>query len=94
MALIKQGFFEVWLIQSSKFILPEEKLIILTEGCIFDDDMMKNMNTPELWRHIFEFTSGFQQLGLSDMEVALFSAVTIISGGRLLVKVWAESITA
>ncbi|XP_072047466.1 retinoic acid receptor alpha-like [Amphiura filiformis] len=82
MSLIKQGFFEVWLIQSSKVILPEEKILVLTEGCIFDEQMMQGMNTPELWRHIFEFTTGFQHLGLSDMEVALFSAVTIISGDR------------
>ena len=83
MSLIKQGFFEVWLIQSSKVILPDEKILILSEGCIFDDIMMTGMNTPDLWRHIFEFTSGFQQLCLSDMEVALFSAVTIISGGKV-----------
>ena len=82
MTLLKQGFFEVWMIYLSPVMLTDLRLIILREDCVFTREFLGKMETPDLWRHIFEFSTGLHQLGLTDMELGLFASITIMSGGK------------
>ena len=82
MMLLKQGFFEVWMIYLAPVMLSEERLILLQQDVVFSRQFLDKMETPDLWRHIFEFATGLHQLCLSDMEVALFAAITIMSSGK------------
>ncbi|XP_022088248.1 nuclear receptor subfamily 1 group D member 1-like isoform X2 [Acanthaster planci] len=82
MTLLKQGFFEVWMIYLAPVMLTEERVILLGGDSLFSRDFLAKMETPDLWRHIFEFAAGMHQLQLSDMETALFAAITIMSSDR------------
>ncbi|XP_071809533.1 retinoic acid receptor alpha-like isoform X1 [Asterias amurensis] len=86
MTLLKQGFFEVWMIYLSPVMLTDLRLIILREDCVFTREFLDKMETPDLWRHIFEFSTGLHQLGLTDMELGLFASITIMSGDRGEIK--------
>ncbi|XP_033096148.1 nuclear receptor subfamily 1 group D member 1-like isoform X2 [Anneissia japonica] len=86
MTLLKQSFFEVWLIYISRMISDSDDTIGIREDVVFTHEQLNKMGMADLWRRVFEFSTTFKLLNLSDMEIALFSAVVIMSGDRAGLK--------
>ncbi|KAL3316127.1 hypothetical protein Ciccas_005234 [Cichlidogyrus casuarinus] len=75
--LIKGAFFEVWLAQVSKLINVQERAITLAEGRQVLKQEFDFIFTPSLVGMMIDFSIGFNQLMLSDTEIALFSAILL-----------------
>ncbi|XP_072172181.1 retinoic acid receptor alpha-like [Diadema setosum] len=82
MQLLKQTYFEVWLIQVNPLASAVDGSIILGEQVLFDAGLIADMAEENLWRHVLEFTTAIAQLNLTDMETALFMASTIMNSDR------------
>ena len=85
MQLLKQSYFEVWMIQISPLISTTDRSLILSNNTLIDARLMDDMEQENLWRHILEFTSALNKLNLNEMEMSLFIASTIINPGLYLV---------
>ena len=81
MQLLKQAYFEVWMIQVSSLVSKNDRCIILGESMLFDGRLRDNMEEVELWRHIEDFTTALNDMSLTEMETALFVACTIVNAG-------------
>nr|XP_006823929.1 PREDICTED: nuclear receptor subfamily 1 group D member 2-like [Saccoglossus kowalevskii] len=86
MTLLKQGFFEAWLVRISRVLCPEDKTLTLDEEQIFTSHHFTLLKTQDLWNAVFEFATGLHQLQLTDTELALFTAVILTCGDRPGVK--------
>ncbi|XP_070566417.1 thyroid hormone receptor beta-A-like isoform X2 [Ptychodera flava] len=86
MTLLKQGFFEAWLVRISRVLCPEDQTLTLEEDQIFTKEHLEQLNMDDLWRAVFEFGSSLHQLQLTDTEIALFTAVILTCGDRPGVK--------
>ncbi|XP_003731188.2 nuclear receptor subfamily 1 group D member 1 [Strongylocentrotus purpuratus] len=82
MQLLKQSYFEVWMIQISPLISTTDRSLILSNNTLIDAHLMDDMEQENLWRHILEFTSALNKLNLNEMEMSLFIASTIINPDR------------
>ncbi|XP_041472042.1 nuclear receptor subfamily 1 group D member 2-like [Lytechinus variegatus] len=82
MQLLKQSYFEVWMIQISPLVSHTDRSLILGNNTLLDSRLLESMGQDNLWRHVFEFTQSLSKLNLSEMETSLFIASTIINSDR------------
>lgn len=83
LVLIKSGFFEMWLIQSSRLVDTHAATITFPDGQIVDKTHIDSIYTEEFSSEVFLFCTGLNSLGLEDTEVALLSATALMTADRL-----------
>ncbi|XP_077994350.1 nuclear hormone receptor E75-like [Glandiceps talaboti] len=86
MTLLKQGFFEAWLVRISRVICPEDQTVIVEEDQIFTHEHLVKLQMEDFWKIVFDFATSVQQLQLTDTEIALFTAVILTCGDRPGIK--------
>ncbi|KAG8191301.1 hypothetical protein JTE90_006053 [Oedothorax gibbosus] len=79
---IKLGFFEVWLVQASRLISPQDSTITFTDGTTISRQQMEIMFDRDFVNQVFNFVHCFNDLQLSDAEIGLYSAVVLVTAER------------
>lgn len=87
MTLLKAGFFEIWLVRVAPFITISGSEIDFGTGEPFQLSHLHCMGREQqFWEELFDFVRGFNSLQLIKEEVALFTAVLMLSADRYGLK--------
>lgn len=79
---IKLGFFEVWLVHAARLINPLDGTITFSDGSFISKQQMEIMFDQEFVALLFNFVCWFNNLHLNDSEIALYSAVVLVTAER------------
>ncbi len=83
MILLKAGFFEIWLVRVAPLITISGSEIDFGTGDPFSLSHLHCMGREQMfWEELFDFVRGFNSLQLIKEEVALFTAVLMLSPGK------------
>ena len=83
MTLLKAGFFEIWLVRVAPLITISGSEIDFGTGDPFHLSHLHCMGREQMfWEELFDFVRGFNSLQLIKEEVALFTAVLMLSAGK------------
>ena len=81
--LLKAGVFEALLVRLAVLFRSSEKMYCLNGQILRRSDAVDNsQNGRFLFECMFEFGERVNALGLTDEDIALFSAVVLVSPGR------------
>ena len=82
MILLKGSFFEIWLMRVSSKIYIENNNISFGSQQTFSRSQLAYLGYDEaLWEHVQIFSTCFNNLKLIKNEVALLTAVVLLSPG-------------
>ncbi|KFM82365.1 Ecdysone-induced protein 78C, partial [Stegodyphus mimosarum] len=79
---IKLGFFEVWLVHAARLINPIDGTVTFSDGSYISKQQMEIMFDREFVSLLFNFVCWFNDLQLNDSEIALYSAVVLLTAER------------
>ncbi|KAG8231814.1 hypothetical protein J437_LFUL012308 [Ladona fulva] len=80
--LIKVGFFEVWLAHVARTVNPREGTLTFSDGTFVTRHQMDMMYDSDFVSCVLSWCASFAGLGLSDAEVGLFCASTLLCPER------------
>ncbi|XP_046389960.1 ecdysone-induced protein 78C isoform X2 [Ischnura elegans] len=80
--LIKVGFFEVWLAHVARTVNPREGTLTFSDGTFVTRHQMDMMYDSDFVSCVLSWCASFAGLGLSDAEVGLFCASTLLCPDR------------
>ncbi|KAK4315186.1 hypothetical protein Pmani_013582 [Petrolisthes manimaculis] len=80
--LIKVGFVEVWLTQVSRLVSALDHTLTFSDGSYVTRTQMEMMFDQDFVSTVFNFAVTFNNLNLNDTEVALFTAVVLLTADR------------
>ncbi|XP_015903774.1 ecdysone-induced protein 78C isoform X2 [Parasteatoda tepidariorum] len=78
--LIKKGFFEIWVVHASRLIA--DNTITFSDGTYITRQQVELMFDYEFALSLFNFMTSLNSLELSDSEIALFSAIVLLTSER------------
>lgn len=83
--LLKAGVFEVLLVRLARlFDSATNQMITLNGQVLRRDSLHSSSNARFLLDSMFDFADRMNAVGLSDAQIAIFTATVIIAAGRLL----------
>ncbi|CAL4111576.1 unnamed protein product [Meganyctiphanes norvegica] len=80
--LIKMGFFELWLTHVSRMVSSLDNTLTFSDGSYVSRTQMEVMFDHEFVATLFNFSLSFNNLNLNDTELALFTAVVLLTADR------------
>ncbi|GFQ84126.1 ecdysone-induced protein 78C [Trichonephila clavata] len=81
--LIKNGFFEVWIMHAAKLTGPAENTITFYDGSYITRQQIELMFDYEFVLALFNFVTSINSLDLNDSEIGLFSSVILLTSERV-----------
>lgn len=95
MTLLKAGVFEALLVRLAVLFRSSEKMYCLNGQILRRSDAVDNsQNGRFLFECMFEFGERVNALGLTDEDIALFSAVVLVSPGRFAIPTFSSKESA
>ncbi|TRZ03900.1 hypothetical protein DNTS_028776 [Danionella cerebrum] len=85
--LLKAGTFEVLMVRFVSQFDVSERTVSFLGGRKYSVDLLRSMGAGELLSCMFEFSEKFTALSLSEEEISLFSAVVLVSAGKMFTKI-------
>ncbi|KHN74826.1 Nuclear hormone receptor E75 [Toxocara canis] len=82
-SLIKNGFFEMWLVRVSRVFSELSGSLMLSDGNIVSRQQLEIIYGSDLTNMMINFATSISALQLSDSEVGIFTAVVLLSQGFL-----------
>ncbi|XP_070572943.1 nuclear hormone receptor E75-like [Ptychodera flava] len=83
MTLLKGGFFEMWLIRSCKRLSEKCETVQFGHGPSFQrSELFNTSQLKDFWLTSLSFAEGFNKIKLIEVEIALFSAMVLLSRDR------------
>ncbi|KAG7169548.1 Ecdysone-induced protein 78C-like [Homarus americanus] len=80
--LIKVGFLELWLTHVSRMVSSLDNTLTFSDGSYVTRTQMEMMFDQDFVSTIFNFALTFNNLNLNDTELALFTAVVLLTADR------------
>ncbi|GAB6032992.1 hypothetical protein CHUAL_012184 [Chamberlinius hualienensis] len=80
--LIKNGFFEIWMIHISRMIEPMDNTLTFCDGSYVSRQQLDLIFDHEFVTALFTFGVTFNNLQLNDTEIGIFSAVVLLTADR------------
>ncbi|XP_066940332.1 ecdysone-induced protein 78C-like isoform X2 [Macrobrachium rosenbergii] len=80
--LIKVGFFELWLTQISRMVSSLDNTLTFSDGSYVTRSHMEMMFDHDFVSTVFNFALTLNNLNLNDTELALFTAVVLLTADR------------
>ncbi|XP_045126523.1 ecdysone-induced protein 78C-like isoform X3 [Portunus trituberculatus] len=80
--LIKVGFLEVWLTHVSRMVSALDNTLTFSDGSYVTRTQMEVMFDEDFVSALFNFALTFNNLNLNDTELALFTAVVLLTADR------------
>ncbi|XP_035205960.1 ecdysone-induced protein 78C-like isoform X2 [Stegodyphus dumicola] len=80
--LIKKGFFEIWVVHASRLTSPSDSTITFCDGSYITRQQVELMFDYEFVLALFNFVTSLNSMELNDTEVALFSAIVLLTSER------------
>lgn len=77
--LIKVSFFEMWLIRVSRMCSPIDCSLTFINGVYVTRQQLEMIYDTDIVQLMLSFCFSFSQLGLSDTEIGLYSALVVYS---------------
>ncbi|VDM43968.1 unnamed protein product, partial [Toxocara canis] len=78
-SLIKNGFFEMWLVRVSRVFSELSGSLMLSDGNIVSRQQLEIIYGSDLTNMMINFATSISALQLSDSEVGIFTAVVLLS---------------
>lgn len=81
-SLLKAGTFEVLVVRFASLFDMKERTVTFLGGKKYSVDCLRAMGAGDLLNSMFDFSEKLMNLGLSDEEMSLFTAVVLVSADR------------
>uniref|UniRef100_A0A3B3ZJR7 Uncharacterized protein n=1 Tax=Periophthalmus magnuspinnatus TaxID=409849 RepID=A0A3B3ZJR7_9GOBI len=81
-SLLKAGTFEVLVVRFASLFDVRERTVTFLGGKKYSMDCLRAMGAGDLLNSMFDFSEKLMNLGLSDEEMSLFTAVVLVSADR------------
>ncbi|CAL9691182.1 unnamed protein product [Knipowitschia caucasica] len=81
-SLLKAGTFEVLVVRFASLFDVAERTVTFLGGKKYSVDCLRAMGAGDLLNSMFDFSEKLMNLGLSDEEMSLFTAVVLVSADR------------
>uniref|UniRef100_A0A3P8VUN1 Nuclear receptor subfamily 1, group D, member 2b n=1 Tax=Cynoglossus semilaevis TaxID=244447 RepID=A0A3P8VUN1_CYNSE len=80
--LLKAGTFEVLVVRFASLFDAKERTVTFLGGKKYSVDTLRSMGASEFLNSMFDFSEKLTNLGLSEEEMSLFTAVVLVSADR------------
>ncbi|MEQ2206218.1 hypothetical protein XENOCAPTIV_025841, partial [Xenoophorus captivus] len=84
-SLLKSGTFEVLVVRFASLFNVKERSVTFLGGKKYSVDALRTMGSSDLLSSMFDFCEKLMNLGLSEEEMSLFTAETLIRALRSLI---------
>ncbi|KAM6899669.1 nuclear receptor subfamily 1 group D member 2b [Xenentodon cancila] len=81
-SLLKAGTFEVLVVRFASLFDVKDRAVTFLGGKKYSVDSLRAMGSGDLLNSMFDFSEKLMNLGLSDEEMSLFTAVVLVSADR------------
>ncbi|KAK5609692.1 Nuclear receptor subfamily 1 group D member 2 [Crenichthys baileyi] len=81
-SLLKAGTFEVLVVRFASLFNVKERSVTFLGGKTYSVDALRTMGSSDLLSSMFDFCEKLMNLGLSEEEMSLFTAVVLVSADR------------
>ncbi|XP_034456593.1 nuclear receptor subfamily 1 group D member 2b [Hippoglossus hippoglossus] len=81
-SLLKAGTFEVLVVRFASLFDVKDRTITFLGGKKYSVDTLRAMGSSDLLNSMFDFSEKLTNLGLSEEEMSLFTAVVLVSADR------------
>ncbi|XP_072226683.1 nuclear receptor subfamily 1 group D member 2b [Leuresthes tenuis] len=81
-SLLKAGTFEVLVVRFASLFDVKERTVTFLGGKKYSVDALRAMGSGDLLNSMFDFSEKLMNLGLSEEEMSLFTAVVLVSADR------------
>ncbi|KAM3595742.1 uncharacterized protein V6R79_002004 [Siganus canaliculatus] len=81
-SLLKAGTFEVLVVRFASLFDVKDRTVTFLGGKKYSVDALKAMGAGDLLNSMFDFSEKLMNLGLSEEEMSLFTAVVLVSADR------------
>lgn len=81
-SLLKAGTFEVLVVRFASLFDVKDRTVTFLGGKKYSVDCLRAMGAGDLLNSMFDFSEKLMNLGLSDEEMSLFTAVVLVSADR------------
>ncbi|KAK7898371.1 hypothetical protein WMY93_019224 [Mugilogobius chulae] len=81
-SLLKAGTFEVLVVRFASLFDVKERTVTFLGGKKYSVDCLRAMGAGDLLNSMFDFSEKLMNLGLTDEEMSLFTAVVLVSADR------------
>ncbi|XP_053719204.1 nuclear receptor subfamily 1 group D member 2b [Synchiropus splendidus] len=81
-SLLKAGTFEVLVVRFASLFDVKERTVTFLGGGKYSKESLRAMGASDLLNSMFEFSEKLMNLGLSEEEMSLFTAVVLVSADR------------
>ncbi|MEQ2212151.1 hypothetical protein XENOCAPTIV_026222, partial [Xenoophorus captivus] len=82
-SLLKAGTFEVLMVRFASLFNMAERTVTFLSGKRYSLDTLRSMGAGELLNSMCEFSEKLAALRLSEEEMSLFTAVVLVSAGKI-----------
>ncbi|KAM3858322.1 nuclear receptor subfamily 1 group D member 2b [Diretmus argenteus] len=81
-SLLKAGTFEVLVVRFASLFDVKDRTVTFLDGKKYSADALRAMGAGDLLNSMFDFSEKLTNLGLSEEEMSLFTAVVLVSADR------------